>query len=170
MVEFIKIINLNFTLTIKCIIKTPHKIIIEPVILLWHQLSYGPTAHTKVGVTNRRFRNLNIASGIYDAESLISHGPSVRKGNWENAELGSGGLISTTEEQVKLVPESTIRNTELSTGCNSPTKVRVNPNFIDFKPSRTRLWGEKFRLLLNKPTPYIIKDGIRFRPVGVEIL
>ena len=91
---------------------------------------------------------------IYDAESLISHGPSVRKGNWENAELGSGGLISTTEEQVKLVPESTIRNTELSTGCNSPTKVRVNPNFIDF--------NEKFRLLLNQPTPYIIKDGIRF--------
>lgn len=35
-----------------------------------------------------------------------------------NAELGSGGLISTTEEQVKL----------------------VNPNFIDF--------NEKFRLLL----------------------
>jgi hypothetical protein len=49
-----------------------------------------------------------------------------------NAELGSGGLISTTEEQVKL----------------------VNPNFIDF--------NEKFRLLLNQPTPYIIKDGIRF--------
>ena len=53
-----------------------------------------------------------------------------------NSELGSGGLISTTrhgrEEQVKL----------------------VNPNFIDF--------NEKFRLLLNKPTPYIIKDGIRF--------
>ena len=72
-----------------------------------------------------------------------------------NSELGLGGLNSTTrlahhgrEEQVKL----------------------VNPNFIDFKPSRTRLWGEKFRLLLNKPTPYIIKDGIRFRPVGVEIL
>ena len=64
-----------------------------------------------------------------------------------NSELGLGGLNSTTrlahhgrEEQVKL----------------------VNPNFIDFQPSRTRLWGEKFRLLLNKPTPYIIKDGIRF--------
>ena len=49
-----------------------------------------------------------------------------------NAELGSGGLISTTEEQVKL----------------------VNPNFIDF--------NEKFRLLLNQPSPYLIKDGIRF--------
>lgn len=48
-----------------------------------------------------------------------------------NAELGSGGLISTTEEQVKL----------------------VNPNFIDF--------NEKFRLLLNQPSPYLIKDGIR---------
>ena len=51
-----------------------------------------------------------------------------------NSELGTGRLISTTrhgrEEQVKL----------------------VNPNFIDF--------NEKFRLLLNKPTPY--KYGIRF--------
>jgi hypothetical protein len=49
-----------------------------------------------------------------------------------NAELGSDGLIPTTAEQEKL----------------------VNPNLIDF--------NEKFRLLLNIPAPYIIKDGIRF--------
>lgn len=33
-----------------------------------------------------RFR-VSQHSGIYDAEFLISHGPSVRKGNWDNRDL-----------------------------------------------------------------------------------
>lgn len=81
----------------------------------------------------------NIPEGVSLAKEIISQWNNFRLstnktlGSSVDAEFDSADLISQTEEQAHL---------------------SNNPHFKDF--------NEKYKLLLDIPTPYSVKDGLRF--------